>query len=172
MSDQQVTDDESPCITGASKSLGQVGYEAMLALIVANPNIPGHSDESPEWWVEQARVWENQPAKLREDWEAVAAAIEIAIKEQIVKEVHEQMTPKKLDFKYDFSKFKPSLEYEAALKKAMDQFHAWKCPKCGAPGHIRFDSFQGDGGFFLEKDRPHEYRITCSKGCEQMGAKL
>lgn len=75
MSDQEVTEPENPCITSVAKSLGQVGYEAMLAAVVADPNIAGHDAAPPEWWVENARVWENQPAKLREDWESVAAAI-------------------------------------------------------------------------------------------------
>lgn len=76
MSDQQVTEDEIPCITGAPKSLGQVGYEALLAVMHEREEKAGRTwTDDPELWAFTGD-WENQPPILREDWEAVAAAIE------------------------------------------------------------------------------------------------
>lgn len=77
---QAVGETQNPCITDAAKpkSLGQVGYEAMLAAVDANPDIPGFGEER-EWWEDDARMWENQPPQLRADWESVGAAIAKAV---------------------------------------------------------------------------------------------
>lgn len=96
MSEQRVTEAENPCISSASKTLGQVGYEAMLAKMRDDRKKAGQEwfpDIEPEL-DEQIGAWENQAPKLREDWEMVATAIEIAIKEKLVKEVAEQMGAK------------------------------------------------------------------------------
>jgi hypothetical protein len=77
---QADADTASPCITSAPKSLGQVGYEAMLARMHADAKKAGQ-----EWFpddpvlAELIGEWENQPPKLREDWEYVATAIAKAV---------------------------------------------------------------------------------------------
>ena len=70
-------------------------------------------------------------------------------------------------FRYnDLSAFKPSPEFDAAIKKAMDQFHAWRCPKCGATGRMVFRGPEYDSGFFLENANTLPVgSIVCSKGC-------
>ena len=87
MSEQQVTEDSQRCINSAPKSLGQIGYEAMLGKMLRDGN-------EEEQLFAQHNIWENQCQKLKDDWELVATAIEIAVKEQVVKEVHEQMGAK------------------------------------------------------------------------------
>lgn len=74
MSNQHVTEAESPCISSAPKpkSYGQVGYEAMLAMYVASVERDG---QAAEWAKEEHNKWENQAPRLREEWEHVAAAI-------------------------------------------------------------------------------------------------
>ena len=81
------------------------------------------------------------------------------------------LQPKVADFVYQepgfgLDAFKPSALYEAALKKAMDVFLAWRCPKCGATGRMVFRGPEYDSGFFLENANTLPVgSIVCSKGC-------
>lgn len=56
------------------KTLGQVGYEAMLKNMLA----PEALQEQREYAVEPYAQWENQPQMLKDDWEKVAQAIAAA----------------------------------------------------------------------------------------------
>lgn len=68
-------------------------------------------------------------------------------------------------FRYDdLSAFKPSPEFDAAIKKAMDRFHAWRCPKCGASGRVFWPAPELDL-FTVETASTYRVSIVCSKGC-------
>lgn len=58
------------------KSLGQVGYEAMLELLQSRRSLEDW-EKDPSLWV-GAHDWKNQPQKLRDDWKHVAKAIHAA----------------------------------------------------------------------------------------------
>ena len=65
------------------KSLGQVGYEAMRAILQEmHPVSPVQCDDpAAQEGVDYLNgVWEAQPQKLRDDWDAVAVAIEKAVR--------------------------------------------------------------------------------------------
>jgi len=68
MSDQHVTEAEKSCIADAPKrkSLGQVGYEAMVSTAGLGNDFPGH---------ELSLRWENQPPLVQASWELIALAI-------------------------------------------------------------------------------------------------
>jgi len=68
MSEQHVTEAEKSCIADAPKpkSLGQVGYEAMVSTAGLGNDFPGH---------ELSLRWENQPPLVQASWELIALAI-------------------------------------------------------------------------------------------------
>lgn len=77
MSEQHVTEAEKPCIAEASKpkSYGQIGYEAMLAVMRERDEKAGRPwTDDPELWA-LTGDWESQPAILRDDWDAIGHAI-------------------------------------------------------------------------------------------------
>lgn len=63
-----MTEKNEPETDKLDKSLGQIGYEAMLGKMVRD-------DGEPERLHAAYNLWENQCEKLQADWEAVAAAI-------------------------------------------------------------------------------------------------